>query len=263
MEFYQKLILEMLKTKMIFREDNILIVAGGQKDKEAFLEHRFVNVTISNLQPHKGFKEYDPYKWCREDLEKLSFKNEEFDWVFVHAGLHHCASPHVGLCEMLRVSKKGVGVVESRDSYVDMLANKLGLTSSYEIEPCVLSNGLSGGLRNTHIPNFIYKWTEREVKKTTNTFLPQFKHKFHFFYGLNIPIARLSISKNVIMRISARLAKLILPIFIFFFKRQGNLFGFVIQKNITLQPWLKIVNNEIKFDMNYGLKNYNPDKYQN
>ncbi len=150
---------------------------------------------------------------------------------------------------MLRVSKNGIGVIESRDSFFDWASKKLSLTSPYEIEPCILSRGKSGGLRNTQILNFVYKWTENEVKKTTYSFLPHHKHKIYFFYGLNVPIARLSISKNVLKRIIARLGKAILPIFTFFFKKQGNLFDFVIEKDIELQPWLKIEIEKIEFYM--------------
>ena len=251
-----------LEKKLISINDSILIVAAGEKDKKVFSSFGFKNVTISNLDHHRGFKDYAPYNWIREDLESLSMDNEVYDWVFVHAGLHHCASPHKGLCEMLRVSKKGVGIIESRDSFLNAFATKLKLVSSYEIEPCVITKGTSGGFRNTHIPNFVYKWTENEVKKTVNSFLPHYKHNYHFFYGLNVPVERLSISKNPLKRIIAKVGKLVLPVFMFLFKKQGNLFGFVIEKNVQLQPWLLHDNNEIKFNMDYALKHYEPSNYK-
>jgi len=261
MIFYKKIISQILESKIISTWDSILVVAGGQKDKEVLLSFGFKNVTISNLAPHKGYNEYEPYKWLRLDLENISLEDDKYDWVFVHAGLHHCASPHKGLCEMLRVSKKGVGVIESRDNLLNFLTCKLGITPNYELEPSLLSNGTSGGLRNTHIPNYIYRWTENEVKKTVNSYLPHHKHLFHFYYGLNIPTERLSMSKNVLKRAIARFGEFILPVFMFFFKKQGNLFGFVIEKNIALQPWLIHENDKINFNMEFALKKYDPTKY--
>ena len=162
---------------------------------------------------------------------------------------------------MLRVSKKGVGVFESRDSLLNKLANKLDLAPSYEIEPCVLSNGKSGGVRNSHIPNYVYKWTENEVKKTVNSFIPQYQHKFHFYYGLLVPVERLRMSKNYFKKIIAYTGKFIIPILTGLFKKQGNLFAFIVVKNIELQPWLKIVDKNITFDLEYSKNKFNPEKY--
>lgn len=261
MNFYQNTLNKLLKKGLLKLDDNILVVAAGQKDKETFYNVGFRNVIITNLNYHEGFKEYSPFQWKYEDAEALSFDNNTYDWVFVHSGLHHCASPHTGLCEMLRVAKKGVGVFESRDSLFNAIANKLGVVPSYEIEPCVLSNGKYGGLRNSPIPNYVYKWTESEVKKTTKTYLPQYSHRFHFFYGLLVPTRRLAMSKNIFKKTLGYLGKAVLPFLIFFFKKQGNLFAFIIEKNIKLHPWLKSENNEISFNLEYARSKFNPNNF--
>lgn len=261
MDFYHKTLTKLVKNKLLSKADTILVVAGGKKDKDAFYNCGFKNVTISNLDYHAGVSDYKPYLWKKEDAENLSFKDNEFDWAFVHAGLHHCASPHRGLCEMLRVSKKGVGVFESRDSFLNSIANKLDLAPSYELEPCVLSGGKYGGIRNSHIPNYVYKWTENEVKKTVNSFIPHFKHKFYFYYGLLVPTQRLSMSKDIFKKTLGLISKFLVPIFFFFFKKQGNLFAFVVVKNQELQSWLKKEKNQIVFNLDYSNKKYNPNKY--
>ena len=261
MNFYQNTLKKLVKNKMVSKGDSILVVAGGIKDKNTFYNCGFKNVTITNLDYDRGIMDYKPYSWKREDAENLSFNENEFDWVFVHAGLHHCASPHRGLCEMLRVSKKGVGVFESRDSLLNKLANKLDLAPSYELEPCVLSNGKLGGIRNSHIPNYVYKWTENEVIKTVNTYIPQYKHKFYFHYGLLVPTERLAMSSNVLKRALALFGKILIPLLTIFFKRQGNLFAFIVVKNVKLQPWLKVENTKIIFDLDYTKNKFNPEKY--
>ncbi len=261
MNFYQKILNIITNKNIISKNDSILIVAGGQKDKETFYNCGFENVTISNLDYHGGISDYKPYFWKREDAENLSFNENEFDWVFVHAGLHHCASPHRGLCEMLRVSKKGIGVFESRDSFLNKLANKLNLAPSYELEPCVLSKGEYGGVRNSHIPNYVYKWTENEVKKAVNSYIPEYKHKFYFHYGLLIPIQRLSMSKNILKKVMALIGNFLIPILTLFFKKQGNLFAFIVVKNIELQPWVKIEKGKKVFDLDYSKRKFSSEKY--
>jgi len=261
MNFYQKTLNKIIENNIVSKNDTILIVAGGENDKDTFYNCGFKNVTISNLDYHAGVSNYEPYIWKKEDAENLSFKDNEFDWVFVHAGLHHCASPHRGLCEMLRVSKKGVGVFESRDSFLNSISNKLNLTPSYELEPCVLSGGKYGGVRNSHIPNFVYKWTENEVKKTVNSFIPQFKNQFYFYYGLLIPTQRLSMSKNILKRGLGLISKFLIPILFFFFKNQGNLFSFIVLKTNELQPWLKKENNDIIFNLDYSRRKFSSEKY--
>lgn len=261
MNFYHKTLKTIVNRKIVSLEDRILVVAGGLKDKDAFFNSGFKNVTITNLDYHGGVKDYEPFIWQKEDAENLSFEDEEFDWVFVHAGLHHCASPHLGLCEMLRVSKKGIGVFESRDSLFNSLANKLKLAPSYELEPVALSQGKYGGLRNSHIPNFVYKWTENEVRKTVNSYLPQYNHRFHFFYGLLVPTKRLAMSKNVLKKAAAYLGEILLPLFTFIFKKQGNLFAFVVEKNVSLQPWLKLENDKISYNLEYSKRKFDPERY--
>ena len=171
--FYEKILTKAIKNKLLDLYDRILVIAAGEFDRSVFSHIGFINVVITNIDYDRGVKDYEPYNWEYQDAENLSYDDKEFDWVFVHAGLHHCASPHRGLCEMLRVAKKGVGVFEARDSLLNSISTKLGLVPLYELEPCVLSKGAEGGLRNSNIPNFIYRWTEREVKKTVNSYLPQ------------------------------------------------------------------------------------------
>ena len=81
-------------------------------------------------------------------------KTSSFDWAIVHAGLHHCASPHRGLLEMCRVARKGVVVMEARDSMLIRLAARVGLVPNYELETVAIANFAIGGLRNSAIPNY-------------------------------------------------------------------------------------------------------------
>jgi SAM-dependent methyltransferase len=262
MNFYNTTIKKLLQTNIIEQNETILVVGGGDADKNAFFGNGFKKVVITNLEYDRGIDDYSPFTWEYQDMEDLSFKDETFDWVFVHAGLHHCASPHRALCEMLRVSKKGIGVFEGRNSFLIKAAIFFGFVPEYELEPLVLSKGISGGLRNSNIPNFIYRWKEKEVEKTVNSFLPHYIHNFWYFYGYTIPLERLSMSPSIFKRLITKMVLLLLPVFKLLFPRQGNHFAFVVSKEGEIQPWLaKNDKDKFTFLNDYALEKFNPGKY--
>ncbi len=50
--------------------------------------------------------------WARENAEALTFKNDSFDWAIVKEALHHMQRPYYAVDEMLRVSRKGIILIE-------------------------------------------------------------------------------------------------------------------------------------------------------
>jgi SAM-dependent methyltransferase len=260
--FYDKVIARLLIKNVVGVNDAILVTAAGALDKETFHKNGFHNVLITNIDKDKGVLDYTPYKWEYQDLENLTYPDDAFDWVFVHAGLHHCSSPHRGLCEMLRVAKKGIGVFEARDSILNKLATSIGLVPKYELEPCVLSDGKNGGLRNTDVPNFIYRWTEIEAIKIVNSYLPQYKHKFYFYYGFRIPVQRLAMSPSMSKRIIGRIANLISPVIKLILPKQGNHFAFIATKTGEIHPWLEYLDGNFHFKTSYIKNRFNPEKYK-
>ena len=263
MDIYKKTLKRLLEDKVLDLDDKILVVAGGSGDRNSFHNLGFRNVIISNIQAHAGVVDYTPYEWIYQDAEALTVEDSSYDWVFVHAALHHCASPHKALCEMFRASNKGVGVFEARDSLFMKIAIKLKLTVSYELEPAALSNGTAYGYRDTTIPNYVYRWTEREVEKTINSYAPSHEHRFRYFYGLAAPTQRLAMSPNLIKRIMGKLIQVATPVFETLLPKQGNEFSFVVQKNQVLQPWLEKKGDDIMPNMDYLKRRFNIEKYVN
>ena len=95
-----------------------------------------------------------------------------FDVCVVHQGLHHCRSPHRGLLEMYRVARRGLVMFEPQDTVLTRLGVRLGVGQRYELA-AVADNDLRwGGVQNTDVPNFVYRWTEREVRKTLGLVRP-------------------------------------------------------------------------------------------
>lgn len=245
-DFYSRTLKSALEAGLLRTDDNVLVVCGGKRDQNAFLENGFTNVTVSNLSVRGGYPQepvdYPGYRLEYQDAEDLTYDDDSFDFAVVRHGLHHCASPHRGLCEMLRVARKGVGVFESRDSILMRAAVRLGLADNYELEPIVNLRGDSkneGGYRGSAIPNRIYRWTERDFVKAIDTYLPQYRHKYWYFYGYTAPVERMASSTSMVKRWMAALTASALPVLERLIPSQGNDFAMFATKRGPLQPWLR------------------------
>ena len=257
---FHRVLSDLINKKMLSSaDDRILVICGGSYDASVLRDAGIKYAVISNLDAR--FQEgYAPFDWAHEDAESLSFPDGSFDWVFVHAGLHHCVSPHRALLEMCRVTRKGIVVIEARDSFLMRIAVALGLAVDYELDAVAISDFKWGGIRNSTIPNYIYRWTEREVIKTIECFMPEKIHRFLFYYGIRFPTERLtmsSYSKRALARILGGLAKAAQQMF----PKQCNEFGFVVLKTTELKPWIREVDGSFEMRRDYKMS-FNPKKYK-
>ncbi len=251
MDFYTRVLRESIHSGLISTPDSVLVVCGGSYDVQILRQLGFTNVTITNVDDSYDCK---PFEWKHEDAEDLSFSDASFDWAFVHAGLHHCASPHRGLLEMCRVSKKGVLVIEARDSALIRAAVRLGLVPTYELEAVALNDFTAGGVRNSAIPNFIYRWTEREARKTIEGAYPGRNNRIQFFYGIALPTQRLSMN-TLCKRAVAGVLGVAAKLFQFVFPKQCNLFGFVVTSD-GAKPWIEGGALSRSFKLGFNPKKY-------
>jgi SAM-dependent methyltransferase len=228
--FYINVIKTLIESRTVSVSDSVLVVCGGPLDEAVMRQVGFSEVTISNLD--EGAANH------RQDAENLTYEAGSFDIVVVHAGLHHCYSPHRGLLEMYRVARKCVVAFESRDSLMMRTAVRLGLTLKYEVNS-ISKDGKSGGVANTGTPNFVYRWTERDVRNTIASYDPCRVPRVRFFYDLRIPIQRLANSHNRLMLLVARIIEPLSQVIATMMPKQCNEFAFVISKNGPLHPWVK------------------------
>ena len=256
MHIYGRVIKTLLQRSWLKPSDSVLVLAGGRFDQQVLLDAGLLNVTISNLQPDGG--DYAPFQWQNQDAENVRADDASWDWVVIHAGLHHLSVPAKGVAEMLRVARKGIVCFEARDSLLMRWAVRTGLTTDYELEPALLSDGQEGGWRNGPIPNYVYRWTEREFEKVVNSFAPAYRHRFFYEYGYHVPVHRFAMARSGIYRALgsaigkiARVAEWLLP-------RQGNQFAFGALKNSHRQAWL---TESLRFDPAYMDSKYDKSKY--
>ena len=228
------------------RQASILIVAGGKNDQDVFSQLGFTNVVISNIDQERSGNSFAPYAWSWQNVEALTCEDQTFDYVVAHAGLHHCQSPHRGLLEMYRVAKKAIIAFDPPDNLLVRLMQRAGLALVYE-KPCC--GGRGGGVNNSEIPNYVYRWTEREIEKVINSYAAFARHRFHYAYASDEPSSL--IARSIAKRVMIQLAKPAYQLWGVCFPKQQNLFAFMVEKPVLsrdLHPWLVCDGPEIRFN---------------
>jgi SAM-dependent methyltransferase len=254
-EFYRSVLNLRIKDK----QASILVCGGGSFDKTVLESAGYTNVVISNLDERMTGDEYAPFGWKYENAESLSFDNESFDYVVIHAAVHHASSPHKVLTEMYRVALKGILVIESRDSFVMRLFEKLKFVQTYEHAAVFYNDCRYGGVNNTDIPNYIYRWSERDVEKTINVYAPYADHNFFYSYSTAFPCTPDLEKKGILKYVFLQLAKPFYWLFVKLFPSQQNLFCFYIEKPLlpdALFPWLIFNDGKIAFNREWASEKY-------
>lgn len=241
-DFYEDVLARFIGQGILSPIDHtVLVVAGGQRDQQALMHHGFQAVTISNLDQRMTSTEYAPYSWSFQDGENLTFSDDSFDYCIVHSGLHHCASPHKGLLEMLRVARRGVLMFEPYDNLLTRLGVRLGIGQDFEHAAVFYNDCRFGGLRNTPVPNYIYRFTRREIRKTVVCGMPLGPYQFHFVHEMRVPWSQLKGRKNKLYLAAAVASLPVLKTLTFLVPTMANCFAALVLKPelaAELHPWL-------------------------
>ena len=242
--FYRRVLGSLLDDGMVDRKMSVLVSCGGSADRDALADTGFTNVTITNVDDADDDGSLAPFAWERQDAESLTYQDSAFDLTVVSAGLHHCRSPHRALLELYRVASVATLALESRDSALMRLAVRLGAVDDYELA-AVAAHGLrSGGVANSSTPNYVYRWSEREVEKTVASFAPHARHRIRFFREFELPETLLEADRGARAGL-LRLARPLVTGITRVLPSQANLFAFAIEKPDPardLQPWMASVD---------------------
>jgi ubiquinone/menaquinone biosynthesis C-methylase UbiE len=223
-EFYQNQIL-----KFLHKNKSILVLGASSDEGNLFHKLQFKRVTLSNidLAQLKGAEKYK-FKKIKIDFRNLfKIKNNSYDYVVVHASIHHTSRPHNILLEMYRIAKHGILIVESNDSFVMRLSVKLNFSEDFE-KSALNENTYVGGVDGSNIPNYVYRWTEREIKKLFYSYQPDKKINIVFDYQDNI--FNEGLSNNSIRKKIIKFSYIFLKIIFFIFPKQKNLMSIYIDK---------------------------------
>jgi SAM-dependent methyltransferase len=258
-----------LKTCHIDTDEKLLVIGGTWQDAEFLISAGFKDITLSNLaldlEEDARRNLNANVKLLAIDAEQIDLPDESFNGVFAHEVLHHCRYPHRALCEMLRVARKHVIMLEPNDSFSMRALIWAGFSFPYEIFSVAYHKYESGGVRDSCVPNFIYRWNTSEVRKTVSSYLAEYLFAVHSYpyWDFNVDAEQLCKRKETkIQAITAvikpetllavlRALQTVLnriPIL----RRQGNKFFCCIEKTQELQPWLAAEDGKIKFNSDFS-----------
>ena len=259
-DFYGETLRSLLASGWLRRDDRVLVACGGLIDRQAALDVGLTDVVISNLDERMTDDgRYLPFEWSFQDVEALTYDDRSFDICIVHDGLHHCRSPHLGLLELLRVARRGVLAFEPRDSGLMRLGVRLQFGQEYETAAVAYNDLQFGGVRNTAIPNYVHRWTEREVEKTVRAALAEGEPQFRYFHALRIPEERLQGMRSPVQRRAIQLGLPILSGMSRLFPGQTNGFAFAVTKPeipAQLHPWLRAQGGSVLPDRDWFTSEY-------
>src|SRR5581483_3958776 len=162
-----------------------------------------------------------------------------------------------------RVARRGLLAIESRDSLLMRLATRLGASDEYELTAVLAHGFVSGGVRNSPIPNYVYRWTEREVEKTIAANAPVARHTIVYLRELELPVAILEFRRNPLWALAARVAIPALRLLVRAFPSQANLFAFAVLKPQLprdLYPWLRADDGRIEPDESWIRRRLRPQE---
>jgi SAM-dependent methyltransferase len=241
---------------------SVLVIGGSESDLEVLKRVGFQTITLSDLvlEPLVTESATSKADLCVLDAEAMAVSDESYDLVVAFEVLHHCRSPHRALCEMIRVSRRYVLFLEPNDSLFMRTLVRLRMSFPYELPAVIHHEGKTGGVRDTQVPNYIYRWNKREVFNTVSSFIPD-----RFFsvdsqpywdfsvdeYGLSLRTkTKLGLFTGVLgarnflraLRAAATVLNLSGPL-----RRQGNKHLCVIEKQNELRPWLRREGGAVVF----------------
>jgi ubiquinone/menaquinone biosynthesis C-methylase UbiE len=212
--FYKKYLNEFVHDK----NATILVVAGSSNDAKILHLLGYSNVLITNITQTPE-KDISPYTYQFADAMNLPFQDNSFDYTLVVAALHHLSSPHKGLTELYRVAKKAALVLEANDNFLMRCMTRWKIAEDFELSAVNRKDNQAGGVNNTGIPNYIYRWTDRELMKTIQSYQPTNKIKIEIKKGLTMPYT-FELADKWLYKIIYKILKFILV----FFPSQRNLF---------------------------------------
>jgi len=240
---YQRVMSSLISNGIVSRSDRILVQFAGEFDKNVAERLGLRQCTFVNLAPNSPSSRLGTAE--QSDAHRMNLADRSFDHVIGHAGLHHCSRPHQALHEMYRIARSTVVAVENQDSPLMRMACRIGLAGTYEFQAVADGGGTTGGVDGTGVPNHVYRWTRHEVRKTVRTFDPGRSTPIEFYSEWLIGSDRaLTRSTRAVFdrsdgRERAGLARVANRTLNLVAKRQGNIFGFVIRKDLSgLQPWM-------------------------
>jgi SAM-dependent methyltransferase len=265
---FEKVLRKCVHSMRLDLQSDVLVVGGSAEDGKTLHRVGFPRVTLSNLLDPRPSEQADlddaGMRTVRVDAEAMGLADNSYDLVLAHEVLHHCRSPHKALLEMLRVSRKYVILLEPNNSFAMRMFLRLRFSFPYELPAVIASGFQTGGVRDSSIPNYIYRWNAEDVYQTTASYLAESEFDLYTqgYWDFNVDEAELRRrSETRIGIVTTILSPRVFLAGLHSFQavvnyipwlgRQGNKFFGCIRKRSELKPWLVRRGDEIHFNGDY------------
>ena len=221
-KFYEKSFLDNIN-----KSSKFLLISGSEHEIKILKNLGFSDFSVTYHEESDGeiLKKYGfelNVNLFKSDIRNLQFENKSYEYVVTNATIHHVDQPHKAITEMYRVANKGVLIIESNDSLTMRIACKLKFAETFELSS-INHEKNSGGLLDTGIPNYVYRWTEREILKLLNSYDPSNVNYVKFDYTNDL----VNLKLKKIFSLITFFAK----IYFYIFKKQQNCLSIFIDKS--------------------------------
>ena len=100
-----------------------------------------------------------------ENVEKLSFDDNSFDYVFCKEAYHHFPRAYLGVYEMIRVAKKAIILAEPQDPLTKMPLMLAVKNILDRFNPTILQKYWKNRYSFEEVGNYVFKLSDREMEK--------------------------------------------------------------------------------------------------
>jgi ubiquinone/menaquinone biosynthesis C-methylase UbiE len=144
-------------------------IGDGRYGKDAkYIQEKGCNALATDisdilLKEAKDIGYIEAYR--KENAERLTFPDNEFDFVLCKESYHHFPRPMVALYEMLRVAKRGVILIEPNDHFIFNTINEIVFRFVLNKIRWILGKKPVRGNDYEEVGNYVYRISEREIEK--------------------------------------------------------------------------------------------------
>ncbi len=165
-----------------------------------------ISATFLPLAQREGFIT----SYSVENAEKLSFADNQFDYVLCKESYHHFPRPYLALYEMIRVARAGVILIEPHDpiSKMPFLLALRNLMDRKDTD--LLQKYWKNRYSFEEVGNYVFKLSEREVEKLAmgmNLPAVAFKGINNSYYRPQTAFEKADRSSNAFRKVQSRLRR--------------------------------------------------------
>jgi len=145
-----------------------LTIGDGLGTDANWLQSKHQDVMASDISEY-GLKAAKEAGFIKEfaliNAEAIDFKDNSFDYVFCKEAYHHFPRPYMAVYEMLRVSSKGVVLIEPVDIGIQFPLMVFLKNILERVAPSKVNKVWKNRFSFESVGNYVYKISEREVEK--------------------------------------------------------------------------------------------------